>query len=262
MTARTSGQGWWSAPSAAASKASVPANALMVSRSGSRCTAMSMKASGTAIRASQARAASSQPDVTRAAMTASTSAVTSSAARRYGPIRALQCGQRPVTGSSEHHSQRPASTWREHSGHARRGALSSVLRANTLALILGPASRPAAAAAMIHGSVTFLPRSVAPAGPARPGGRTATIPLAEPDPNCSNKVPGILRAPGTCLLSNSGSFTVLRLELVGVYVPTGWPQAVRPPGSEDFESSAVSFPVKSICSKWHGTGRRMTAWVI
>jgi hypothetical protein len=31
-------------------------------------------------------------------------------------------------------------------------------------------------------------------------------------------------------------------------VPFGWPPAVHPPGSEDFEASAVAFPVKLICS--------------
>jgi hypothetical protein len=28
---------------------------------------------------------------------------------------------------------------------------------------------------------------------------------------------------------------------VGTYVPPGWPEAVRPPGSEDFEPSAIAF---------------------
>ena len=67
-----------------------------------------------------------------------------------------------------------------------------LLRANTLALILGPASRPAAAAAMIHGSVTFLPRSVAPAGPTPPGGPGGQDPAAESHTDCNNKTPGTL----------------------------------------------------------------------
>ena len=32
------------------------------------------------------------------------------------------------------------------------------------------------------------------------------------------------------------------------YLPQGWPDGVRPPGSEDFEESAVVFPAKFICS--------------
>jgi hypothetical protein len=43
---------------------------------------------------------------------------------------------------------------------------------------------------------------------------------------------------------------VLRLGLVGVYVPPGWPQAVRPPGSEDFESSAVSWLLDVLPSEY------------
>jgi hypothetical protein len=35
---------------------------------------------------------------------------------------------------------------------------------------------------------------------------------------------------------------------VGAYVPPGWPEGVRPPGSSDFEASAIAFPVKFICS--------------
>jgi hypothetical protein len=31
-------------------------------------------------------------------------------------------------------------------------------------------------------------------------------------------------------------------------VPGGWPEAVRPPGGEDFEASAVAFPIMFICS--------------
>lgn len=31
-----------------------------------------------------------------------------------------------------------------------------------------------------------------------------------------------------------------------VYRPAGWPEAVAPPGSEDWESTAVGFPVKFI----------------
>ena len=87
--------------------------------------AMSMKARGTAMRARPGPPAPSRTCADGETASASP-AVTSSAARRgYGPIRALQCGQRPVTGSNEHHSQRPGRiTWREHSGHARRGWLS------------------------------------------------------------------------------------------------------------------------------------------
>jgi hypothetical protein len=33
-----------------------------------------------------------------------------------------------------------------------------------------------------------------------------------------------------------------------VYRPAGWPEAVDPPGAEDWEASAVTFPVKSFCS--------------
>ena len=43
---------------------------------------------------------------------------------------------------------------------------------------------------------------------------------------------------------------MLRLGLVGVYVPPGWPQAVRPPGSEDFESSAVSWLLDVLPSEY------------
>jgi hypothetical protein len=32
------------------------------------------------------------------------------------------------------------------------------------------------------------------------------------------------------------------------YVPPGWPDAVVPPGSQDWEASAAAFPVKFICS--------------
>jgi hypothetical protein len=35
---------------------------------------------------------------------------------------------------------------------------------------------------------------------------------------------------------------------MAVYLPHGWPDGVRPPGSEEFEESAVAFPVKFICS--------------
>jgi hypothetical protein len=34
---------------------------------------------------------------------------------------------------------------------------------------------------------------------------------------------------------------VLRSGFVGAYGPMGWPEAVRPPGSADFESSAVTW---------------------
>jgi hypothetical protein len=34
---------------------------------------------------------------------------------------------------------------------------------------------------------------------------------------------------------------------MAAYLPQDWPEAVRPPGSEDFEASAVAFPVKFIC---------------
>jgi hypothetical protein len=32
------------------------------------------------------------------------------------------------------------------------------------------------------------------------------------------------------------------------YIPPGWPTEVHPPGSEEFEASAVGFPVKFTCS--------------
>jgi hypothetical protein len=35
---------------------------------------------------------------------------------------------------------------------------------------------------------------------------------------------------------------------MAAYLPQDWPEAVRPPGSEDFEASAVAFPVKFNCS--------------
>jgi hypothetical protein len=35
---------------------------------------------------------------------------------------------------------------------------------------------------------------------------------------------------------------------MAVYLPQHRPAEVRPPGSEDFEASAVAFPVKFICS--------------
>jgi hypothetical protein len=49
------------------------------------------------------------------------------------------------------------------------------------------------------------------------------------------------------LLSNSGSMSWHRAGMAA-YVPGGWPEAVRPPGSEDFEESAMAFLVKFICS--------------
>ena len=36
--------------------------------------------------------------------------------------------------------------------------------------------------------------------------------------------------------------------MADVYLTAGWPEAVKPPGSEDWEASAVAFPVKFICS--------------
>ena len=42
---------------------------------------------------------------------------------------------------------------------------------------------------------------------------------------------------------------------MGAYLPQDWPDEVRPPGSEDFEESAVAFPVKFICSTRSGVGR-------
>src|ERR1700733_11988831 len=33
-------------------------------------------------------------------------------------------------------------------------------------------------------------------------------------------------------------------------LPAGWPEAVAPPGAEDWEAAAVAFPVKFICSTW------------
>lgn len=50
------------------------------------------------------------------------------------------------------------------------------------------------------------------------------------------------------------------LGFVGTYVPMGWPEAVCPPGSEDFESSAVSFPVKFFCSAL-GMSLCLPGWV-
>jgi hypothetical protein len=60
-------------------------------------------------------------------MTASTSAVTSSAARAYGPIRALQCGQRPVTGSTEHPQPAPGQHLAEAFRARPRGALAVII---------------------------------------------------------------------------------------------------------------------------------------
>lgn len=39
---------------------------------------------------------------------------------------------------------------------------------------------------------------------------------------------------------------------MAVYLPHDWPAEVFPPGSEDFEASAVSFPGKFICSARSG----------
>jgi hypothetical protein len=36
---------------------------------------------------------------------------------------------------------------------------------------------------------------------------------------------------------------------MSVYLPHDWPAEVFPPGSEDFEASAVAFPGKLSCSK-------------
>jgi hypothetical protein len=38
---------------------------------------------------------------------------------------------------------------------------------------------------------------------------------------------------------------------MAAYLPQGWPDGVRPPGSEEFEESAVVFPVEFICSARH-----------
>jgi hypothetical protein len=35
---------------------------------------------------------------------------------------------------------------------------------------------------------------------------------------------------------------------MAVCLPLDWPPDVRPPGSDDFEASAVAFPVKFFCS--------------
>ena len=35
---------------------------------------------------------------------------------------------------------------------------------------------------------------------------------------------------------------------MAAYIPPAWPSAVSPPGSEDWEGSAVAFPVKFFCS--------------
>jgi hypothetical protein len=67
--------------------------------SGSRCTATSMKANGTATMASQPRAASSQAEVALTVRTASTAAVSNSTTRSGGPMRLLQNRQRPPGGS-------------------------------------------------------------------------------------------------------------------------------------------------------------------
>jgi len=116
---------------------------------------MSVKASGTAIRASQASAASSHPDCARAAAAASATAATTSAASGYGPIRAWQAGQRPVTGSSDRHRQRPGRISLEQAGHSRRGGSPvPVDQAKTVARMRGPASRPTTAPAITQGSVT------------------------------------------------------------------------------------------------------------
>ena len=117
------------------------------------------KARGTASRASQASAASSQEEDTRTATTARASPATSSASSGYGPIRVRQEGQRPVTGSSDRHRQRSGRISWPQAGQARRGGWpGSVLREKTLARIRGPATRPTAAPAMIHGSVTVSAR--------------------------------------------------------------------------------------------------------
>ena len=36
---------------------------------------------------------------------------------------------------------------------------------------------------------------------------------------------------------------------MAVRMPSGWPTEVRPPGTEDWEATAVAFPVKLICSE-------------
>lgn len=155
MAARTRRPGWCPVSAATVSRVRVPAKAAAVRRSGRRWTAMSVKASGTATRVSQASAASSQPDETRAATSASAIAAASSAASGYGLMRARQAGQRPVTGSTGHHRQRPGRIGVEQSGHSRRGGSPAlVLSANTTARIGGPASRPRTAPAMTQGSVT------------------------------------------------------------------------------------------------------------
>jgi hypothetical protein len=38
------------------------------------------------------------------------------------------------------------------------------------------------------------------------------------------------------------------LSMADVYLPPGWPPGVAPPGTDDWEATAVEFPVKSFCS--------------
>jgi hypothetical protein len=66
--------------------------------SGSRCTATSMNAIGTATMASQPRAASSQAEVALTVRTASTAAVSNSTTRSGGPMRLRQNRQRLPAG--------------------------------------------------------------------------------------------------------------------------------------------------------------------
>jgi hypothetical protein len=114
---------------------------------------------GTANKASQISAASSHAEDARAATTARASPAASSASSGYGPTRPRQEGQRPVTDSSERHRQRAGTISWAQAGQAQRGGWpGSVLRENTLARIRGPAIKPAAAPAMIHGSVTLSSR--------------------------------------------------------------------------------------------------------
>jgi hypothetical protein len=84
-------------------------------------------------------------------------------------MRVRQAGHRPLTGSTEQHRQRSGKTWPEQAGQALRGGCPApVLRANTLARIRGPASKPAPAPAMIQAGVTHVLPAVWLAGPNPP----------------------------------------------------------------------------------------------
>jgi len=46
-------------------------------------------------------------------------------------------------------------------------------------------------------------------------------------------------------VSGNGSY---RRPMGEAYLPAGWPEAVAPPGSQDWEASATAFPGKFLCS--------------